>query len=347
MHGYTFENLNCCIFKNLYSVVQYYPPTEESVVLRTQTIVEQILYFYKNYLYYYGEGPHEYFNLSCFLGKIVNEIKPLKVYNDFKNDRIQLIKDLQNKTGVYCSLAFAASQLNLRAKVVNKINGNIYIGSASNLAVSPTERNYLNINFLKKKKNIGMPIVQALLKYGSENFAVLIIEFVDINNLAIRETHYITQLLPHYNILKQGYSSIGYKHTEETKNLLSDLAKNRTHSEKTFVFTLKTKVGNNNPFYNKNHSIKSKLKMIEANSANPIYIYNSFSKLLVIFPSVTTLAKLIKSNHSTIVKYIKNGNLFRGEWYFTFLPKILTDTPLISNWSTDESKNLIYFYFCF
>ena len=32
-------------------------------------------------------------------------------------------------------------------------------------------------------------------------------------NLSIRETHYITQYLPYYNVLKQGYSSLGYKHT--------------------------------------------------------------------------------------------------------------------------------------
>ena len=42
-----------------------------------------------------------------------------------------------------------------------------------------------------------MPIIQALLKYGQENFAVLIVEYVDVEILAIRETHYITQLLPY------------------------------------------------------------------------------------------------------------------------------------------------------
>lgn len=71
--------------------------------------------------------------------------------------------------------------------------------------------------------------------------------------------------------------------------------------------------------------------MIEANSAYPVYIYNSFRKLLVIFPSINTLAKLINSNHSTLVNYIKNGTLFRGEWYFNNIPYNLTDTPLIPN----------------
>lgn len=55
-----------------------------------------------------------------------------------------------------------------------------------------------------------MPITQALLKYGQENFAVLIVEYVDIENLSVRETYYITHLLPYYNVLKQGYSTIGW-----------------------------------------------------------------------------------------------------------------------------------------
>ena len=40
-----------------------------------------------------------------------------------------------------------------------------------------------------------MPIISVLLKYNQKNFAVLILEYVDIENLAIRETYYITYLL--------------------------------------------------------------------------------------------------------------------------------------------------------
>jgi len=262
---------------------------------------------------------------TCVLIKILEQIKPIKIYNHFKDDRQQLMKDQKEKIGVYC--------------LVNLINGKIYIGSSINLAVRM--RNYLNTTFLKNKKNNNLPIISALLKYGHDKFAVLILEYVDIENLAIRETYYITYLLPHYNILKQGYSSIGYKQTEAIKQMLTELAKNRIHSDKTKALISRALVGENNPFYNKNHSVDSKLRMIEANSAYPVYIYNSFRELLVIFPSVSSLAKLINSNHSTIIINIKNGSLFRGEWYFSNLPFNLTDTPLISNWSSKESNNLI------
>ena len=184
-----------------------------------------------------------------------------------------------------------------------------------------------------------MPITKAFSKYGHENFAGLIIEYVDLKNLTLRETYYIGHLLPQYNVLKQGYSSVGYKHTEYTKQMLSELAKNIIHSDKTKALISKALVGENNPFYNKNHSVESKLRMIEANFSYPVYVYNSFKKLLVIFPFVKTLAKMINSSHSTIVNFIKVETLIRGEWYFSYLPFNITDTPLL-DWSSKESSAL-------
>src|SRR6266705_2652413 len=98
---------------------------------------------------------------TCFLTEVVKEIKPIKVYNNFKGERIQLIIDQKSKVGVYC--------------LVNLTNGRTYIGSSTNIA--SRMRNYLNNAFLKNKKNSNMPIVKALLKYGQENFAILIIEY--------------------------------------------------------------------------------------------------------------------------------------------------------------------------
>ena len=220
-------------------------------------------------------GPFPYFDIgcsTCFLSKIVEQIKPIKVYNNFKEDRDQLIRDQKEKTGVYC--------------LVNLTNGHIYIGSSINLAVRM--RNYLNTTFLKNKRNKNMPIIQALLKYGQDNFAVLIVEYVDVEILAIRETHYITQLLPYYNVLKQGYSSLGYKHTEETKKMLTELAKNRVHSSSTKVLISRALVGQNNPFYNKNHSFESKLRIIEANSSAKLYFISYDSEATRIFPDMPT-----------------------------------------------------------
>ena len=255
-----------------------------------------------------------------------NNLKPIVIYNNFKEDRLKILREQKDKSGVYC--------------LINKINNHSYIGSSINL--SSRMKNYLNNTFLKSRQNINMPIVKALLKYGQDNFSLYILEYVDVESLIVKETYFITSVMPYYNVLKQGYSSLGYKHTEETKKLLSDLAKNRVHSDITKGLISKALTGENNPFYNKNHSMESKVRMIEANSAYPVYVYNSFKELLVIYPSVTTLAKLIKSNHPSIVSNIKEQTIFRGEWYFTNLPYNISDIPLIENWNSKEGEKLIY-----
>lgn len=136
-----------------------------------------------------------------FFAELIENIKPVKVYHNLKEKISLLFKENKNKPGIYC--------------IVNISYGHNYIGSSINLA--NRMRNYLNISFLNKKRNINMPIVNALLKYGSSNFSVLIIEYTDLDVIIIRETHWITKIQPYYNVLKQGYSSVGYRHTEATK----------------------------------------------------------------------------------------------------------------------------------
>jgi group I intron endonuclease len=271
----------------------------------------------KNILHFYSTYTNTVDNIK--------NLNPIKVYDNLKEDKINILKEQKDKSGVYY--------------LVNKINGHSYVGSSINLA--SRMKNYLNKTFLKSRQNINMPIVKALLKYDQSNFSLLILEYVEYKSLTIRETHYITFVMPYYNVLKQGYSSLGYKHTKDTKELLSQLAKNRVHSEETKSLIARALTGKNNPFYNKSHSIESKVRMIEARSSYPVYVYNSYKELLVIFPSVLTLAKLIKSNHFTIVNIIKEQTIFRGEWYFSNIPYNISDTPIITNWNSKECEELI------
>lgn len=252
-------------------------------------------------------------------------LKAVKIYNSLKEDRVNIIKEQRDKSGVYC--------------LINKVNGHSYVGSSINLA--SRMRNYLNKAFLSSKENANMPITKSLLKYDYSNFSLLILEYAKPEFLTSRETFYITQVIPYYNVLKQGYSSLGYTHTEETKKLLSELAKNRTHSDKTKGLIARAVTGENNPFYNKSHSIESKIRIIEANSYYSVYVYNSFKELLVIFPSVKTLAKLIKSNHPTLVKVIKEQTIFRGEWYLQNIPYNINDMPIIADWYSKECEALV------
>lgn len=94
--------------------------------------------------------------------------------------------------------------------------------------------------------------------------------------------------------------------------------------------------------YNKSHSIESKRRMIEANSSYPVYVYNSYKQLIVIFPSVLTLSKLIKSNHPLLVDVIKEHSLFRGEWYLSNIPYNISDKPSIEDMNSEKCKQLIF-----
>ena len=88
------------------------------------------------------------------------------------------------------------------------------------------------------------------------------------------------------------------------------------------------------------HSVESKLRISKANSAHTVYVYNSYKKLQVIYPSVNALAYLIKSNPYTILSFINSGMLFRGEWYFAKSPFNRLDVPLITCWTSVEAQTL-------
>lgn len=192
----------------------------------------------------------------------------------------------KKKSGVYC--------------LFNKINGKFYIGCSINL--NGRLKNYLNNSFLINKKNANQPITKALLKYGTENFSVIILEYIEKDFIFDRETFWIVNLKPYYNILQSGGSSIGYKHSDNIKLFLSELAKNRKHSEETKLLIANALKGELNPFYGKSHNIESINKIIASKSSALIYIYNSIKELQVIFPSITTLSNTINSSNNFIKK---------------------------------------------
>ena len=340
---YNFEQSagNLRILSKKINILVETPETERSPTLKkfflwveniVHVIKYSLIYLYNNlkFCYIFNKAALIARSYSSFSNKPdgkdnTKSLKPIKVYNSLKEDRVNILKEQRDKSGVYC--------------LMNKINGHAYVGSSINLA--SRMRNYLNNTFLKSKQNVNMPIVKALLKYDQSNFALLILEYVEPESITVRETFYITHVMPYYNVLKQGYSSLGYIHTVETKKLLSELAKNRTHTDKTKSLIARALTGENNPFYNKSHSIESKVRMIEANSAYSVYVYNSLKELLVIFPSVKTLAKLIKSNHSTLVNIIQEQTIFRGEWYLSNIPYNLSDTPIIADWYSKECEELV------
>jgi group I intron endonuclease len=80
------------------------------------------------------------------------------------------------------------------------------------------EKGYFGISFLKKELTKGNSIISSsLLKYGYANFSLEILEYCDPIDAIKREQYYLDLIKPEYNILKTAGSSLGFKHTLETK----------------------------------------------------------------------------------------------------------------------------------
>ena len=66
-----------------------------------------------------------------------------------------------------------------------------------------------------------MVIYKALLKYGYANFSLEILEYCEPSKCIEREQYYIDLFKPKYNILPTAGSSLGFKHSEESKKKIS------------------------------------------------------------------------------------------------------------------------------
>jgi group I intron endonuclease len=62
-----------------------------------------------------------------------------------------------------------------------------------------------------------MVINRALLKYGYAKFSLEILEYCEPSKCIEREQYYIDLFKPKYNILPTAGSSLGFKHSEESK----------------------------------------------------------------------------------------------------------------------------------
>lgn len=123
----------------------------------------------------------------------------LTVINFTINDKI---------SGIYC--------------ILNKFNGNLYIGSASNI----NRRCKLHIKSLTTGNHHSKLLQRSWDKHNSEAFQFLILELVEINLLLEREQFWIdlnesSNPKLGYNIYSIAGSPLGIKRSEETKALLS------------------------------------------------------------------------------------------------------------------------------
>lgn len=156
----------------LFNIINNFMVTSETIRRTHKLLWDKIVHVIKLliFLYFVFKEIHKYtLNYNSYISRSYSnfsnepnnnfnpkDLKPIKVYNSLKEDRINILKEQKDKSGVYY--------------LINKTNGHTYVGSSIHL--SSRMRNYLNNTFLKSKQNTNMPIVKALLKYDQSKFTL-------------------------------------------------------------------------------------------------------------------------------------------------------------------------------
>ncbi len=232
-----------------------------------------------------------------------------KVYHNLHllETQKKILDENKHKSGIYM--------------IFNNINKKKYIGSASTNRINIRFRNHL-IHFTGSKL-----VAAAVAKYGIENFSFYIIEyypgFVKKENLSPShiqllelETNYISLYSPEYNILTQAESTMGYRHTEETKEKL----------KKNYSQERKDRIGNINKgkiFTKERRELFSKIaKLRNSNQelrkhlsklfSKPVILYDQNGNIHSKYSSIRTMAKAFNCCHKTINKALKENTIFRN-----------------------------------
>lgn len=80
------------------------------------------------------------------------------------------------------------------------------------------------------------------------------------------------------------------------------------------------KTGENSPNFGKNHSSEARAKMSAIKGGGTIYVYSKDHKLVNTYFSAREAAKHLGSSCPTVLKYAKDGKLFKEQWILSLVP---------------------------
>lgn len=208
-------------------------------------------------------------------------------------NRSTILNSIKQKSGIYLWY--------------NKITNKFYIGQSKDLKNKQNGRitRYFVPSYIQSIRRGKSIIRNSILKYNIKNFVLVILEYCDILELDKKEEYWIKLLEPEYNILKFAKSSKGYKHTKES------LLKMRGPRPK-FSPSIEHRMSISKSV--KLENLKRKLdtsysKSLIKTPGLLIYVYDLKGNLLLIFPSINEMKKVLNINlhHNTIKKRISEG----------------------------------------
>jgi len=232
---------------------------------------------------------------------------PIKIYSNAEADKDKILKENKNKSGIY--------------KWQNLTNGKCYIGSAVNLS-DRLQFYYSNLsieNYLKKSKS---HIYSALVKHGHCKFSLTILEYCDKEKCIEREDFYLSSLKHEYNILEKAGSSLGRKHSDETKKSMSHSHKGIDHSgrfQPGHKHTEETKTKISYALTGSIHPDEIKKRISEAKKGKPkiegsgrpaqsIEVFDNKNNSTTIYDSIREAARALNiPSYKSISKYFTNN----------------------------------------
>jgi len=191
---------------------------------------------------------------------------PKKMYENAEESKLAITSDFKQKTIIYMWF--------------NKVTGKVYIGSA----VDGSKRlsRYFQLSVLKKSKS---KIYRNILKYGNSSFVVSILDVLGESGsvpktdyLAI-EQFYVDWAFESYgselvlNILHKTDSSLGFKHSEESKKVIAKFRLGKKHTDATKQKLSDMFTGELGPFFGKSHTKEtlSKMRASKLGEKNPMF----------------------------------------------------------------------------
>jgi group I intron endonuclease len=277
------------------------------------------------------------------------------VYENAETDKFQILTDNKDKAGIYqwkhkeSSKIYIGSAFDLSKRLKNYFNPSYlkqadnYIARAllvskyagfsfsiieyidiSNLDKEETrkvilerEQHFLNILFENDVPRYNLlPVAGSMLgfKHDLETISNMSLERSGENHPQFGKARSpetkasISQALSGEN-----HPMYGKTHSVESREKISEAMTGENNPNK-------GKTGENSPNFGKNHSSEARAKMSAIKGGGTIYVYSKDHKLEKTYCSAREAAKYLGSSYPTILKYAKDGKLFRERWFLSLVP---------------------------
>jgi group I intron endonuclease len=238
--------------------------------------------------------------------------------------QLKIARENKQKAGIY--------------GVLNRLNGNLYVGSASSNRIHVRFRNHC-IN----RTGGNPPLTRSIAKYGLESFSFIIFEYfpgfihkedLKKNHLKLleRENHFFKLLRPEYNILQVAGSSLGYKHTDETKQkmklkysnerrlMIGSLNKGKSLSEHTKRCISESRKKLLSDFNRKAEYLAKQEHVLF--KGKPVQLFDLNGNFVSEYTSILEMSRIFKTCRKTIRKCLHVPNkIFRQRYFVRYKKK--------------------------